>query len=252
MFSENRPIQHHQYHIQLAIFLSFVAGLVNVCSILSIHRLTTNVTGHFAFFVEELLQTNYFVAFKFLLFVIFFFLGSFTSNLLVEFISKVNTSYRYTIPVIFEALLLFIAGGAFTIYQPNYPDLIAITLLFSMGLQNSLVTRVSNSVVRTTHLTGIFTDLGIEVSQLFFIKNKIKRTKTKLSIQLKLTIIACFTIGGLLGGLAYGWIGLKTLWIAVAVLLLAAFLNLIKKQLFKFSKLSNRIINKRESSLKQE
>ena len=108
-----------------------------------------------------------------------------------------------------------------------------------MGLQNSLVTRVSNSVVRTTHLTGIFTDLGIEVSQLFFIKNKIRNTKTKASIQLKLTIIACFFIGGLVGGLVYSWIGLRTLWIAVVVLIIAAFLNFIKKQLFKFSKFSN-------------
>lgn len=239
MFSENRPIQQHHYHIQLAIFLSFVAGLVNVCSILSLHRLTTNVTGHFAFFVEEALLKNYFVAFKFLLFVLFFFLGSFTSNLIVEIISKVNTRFKYTIPVLFEAFLLFIVGGAFTIYQPAYPDFIAIILLFSMGLQNSLVTRVSNSVVRTTHLTGIFTDLGIEVSQLFFIKNRIRKTKTKLSIQLKLTIIACFFIGGLLGGLTYGQIGLKTLWIAVAVLILAAFLNFLKKQLFKFSEYSD-------------
>ena len=37
-----------------------------------------------------------------------------------------------------------------------------------MGLQNALVTKVSQSVVRTTHLTGLFTDLGIELSQLFF------------------------------------------------------------------------------------
>lgn len=250
MFSESRPTQQHQYHIQLAIFLSFVAGLVNVCSILSIHRLTTNVTGHFAFFVEELLQTNYFVAFKFLLFVLFFFLGSFTSNLLVEFISKIDSRFKYTIPVILEALLILIVGGAFTIYQPKFPDFIAIILLFSMGLQNSLVTKVSNSVVRTTHLTGIFTDLGIEVSQLFFIKNKIRKTKTKLSIQLKLTIIACFSIGGLLGGIVYSMIGLRTLWIAVVILFIAAFLNVLKKQLFKLSRFSNIIKSRAENNLK--
>lgn len=250
MFSENRPIQHHQYHIQLAIFLSFVAGLVNVCSILSLQRLTTNVTGHFAFFVEELIQNNYFLAIQFIIFVFFFFLGSFASNILVEWISKVNKRYRFTIPVLIEALLIFIAGGAFSIYQPVYPDFIAMILLFSMGLQNSLVTRVSNSVVRTTHLTGLFTDLGLEVSQLFFIKNKIKRTKTKLSIQLKLTIIACFFIGGVFGGIVYGWIGLKTLWIAVAILLIAAFLNIIKKQLFKLSRFSN-FITKRSSKFKK-
>jgi uncharacterized membrane protein YoaK (UPF0700 family) len=49
---------------------------------------------------------------------------------------------------------------------------IAGLLLFAMGAQNSLVTRVSQSVVRTTHLTGIFTDLGIELSKMFFQKRK--------------------------------------------------------------------------------
>ena len=45
-------------------------------------------------------------------------------------------------------------------------ELFAGSLLFAMGLQNSLVSLVSGSVVRTTHLTGTFTDLGIELAQL--------------------------------------------------------------------------------------
>lgn len=46
-------------------------------------------------------------------------------------------------------------------------NIIAFSLLFAMGLQNALVTKISNATVRTTHLTGLFTDLGIELSQLF-------------------------------------------------------------------------------------
>lgn len=46
-------------------------------------------------------------------------------------------------------------------------NIIAFYLLFAMGLQNALVTKISNATVRTTHLTGLFTDLGIELSQLF-------------------------------------------------------------------------------------
>ena len=34
-----------------------------------------------------------------------------------------------------------------------------------MGMQNSLVTRLSGAVVRTTHLTGVVTDLGIEAAR---------------------------------------------------------------------------------------
>jgi uncharacterized membrane protein YoaK (UPF0700 family) len=51
-------------------------------------------------------------------------------------------------------------------------------MLFSMGVQNSMVTQISNSIVRNT-LTGLFTDLGIELSQLFFFK---KPNEKKLSV----------------------------------------------------------------------
>ncbi len=50
----------------------------------------------------------------------------------------------------------------------HHPHIIAYVLLFAMGLQNALVTQISKSTVRTTHLTGLFTDLGIEISKLIF------------------------------------------------------------------------------------
>jgi uncharacterized membrane protein YoaK (UPF0700 family) len=60
------------------------------------------------------------------------------------------------------------------------------SMLFSMGVQNSMVTQISNSIVRTTHLTGLFTDLGIELSQLFFYK---KKTNEKVECQYLFKVI---------------------------------------------------------------
>lgn len=244
MFSDQEKFKHHKHHLQLAIFLSFVAGLVNVCSFLSLQRFTTNVTGHFALFVEEILKNNFKMAVMFFCFVISFFLGSFVSNMLVEIINRINDTFKYTIPVALESILIFIAGSAYLLYDPTNTDYIAMLLLFCMGLQNSLVTKVSNSVVRTSHLTGLFTDLGIEVSQLFFLKNQFKRTKIKLSIQLRLTIITFFFFGGLLGGAAYSYIGLRTFWIASVILIITLLYDIIKKQLFKFTQLITQIQEK--------
>ncbi|MCO5232739.1 MAG: DUF1275 domain-containing protein [Chitinophagales bacterium] len=236
MFTQhnNSSFKVHQHNLQLATFLSFVAGMVNVGSILSIQRFTTNVTGHFAVFIEELLRPNYSIALTFSLFVLFFFLGSFTSNIMVEIIKQINFTYQYTIPVIIETVLVFIAGSAYTFYTPSNPDYIGFILLYAMGLQNALVTKVSKSVVRTSHLTGLFTDLGIEVSSLFFIKNKYRRTKIKLSIQLRLRIIICFFLGGLACGLIYKQIQLKAFWIASTILVITILFDIAKKRIFKF------------------
>lgn len=119
--------------------------------------------------------------------------------------------------------------GQFLISQN--PNLLAFSLLFAMGLQNSLVTKISNATVRTTHLTGLFTDLGIEISQLFFYKQKDQRDKLYSSIKLRLTIISFFFLGGLLGGIFYSIINLHVLAIAGAFLFIGIIYGELKPKL---------------------
>src|SRR5690606_10605217 len=126
-------------------------------------------------------------------------LGSFFSGFAIEFIHKIDDRYTYRIPVLVESVILITVAFTGQLFVPTYPYIIAYALLFTMGLQNALVTRISNAVVRTTHLTGLFTDLGIEVSQLFFYKERAKRQKLYSSIRLRLTIISFFFLGGLFG-----------------------------------------------------
>ncbi len=158
MFRHKGKTRTLKHNLNIASLLSFVAGIVNVAGFLAVQRLTTNVTGHFAFFVDEIFKLNFWQGFTYFLYIFFFFLGSFVSNLLVEVISKTNDRLIYIIPTIIESTILFLLAvfGQFLISQN--PDLLACSLLFAMGLQNSLVTTISNATVRTTHLTGLFTD----------------------------------------------------------------------------------------------
>ena len=80
-----------------------------------------------------------------------------------------------------EIIILSAVGifGSSSVLSNINGQVIACILLFAMGLQNSLVTKASQSVVRTTHLTGLFTDLGIELSQLFFYRKTIEALQLK-------------------------------------------------------------------------
>lgn len=228
MFRHKGKTRTLMHNLRIASLLSFVAGIVNVVGFLSVQRLTTNVTGHFAFFVDEIFKLNFWQGFIYFLYIFFFFLGSFASNLLVEITSKKNDRFIYVIPTIIESLILFILAvfGQFIIAQN--PNLLACSLLFAMGLQNSLVTTISNAAVRTTHLTGLFTDLGIELSQLFFYKQEDQQVKLRSSIKLRLTIITFFFIGGLLGGILYSTFNLYVLAIAATVLIIGIIYDDIK------------------------
>ena len=231
MFRHKGKTRTLKHNLRIASLLSFVAGIVNVGGFLAVKRLTTNVTGHFAFFVDEILKLNFWEGFIFFLYIFFFFLGSFVSNLLVEIISKKSDRLIYIIPTIIESIILSLLAvfGQFLISKN--PDLLACSLLFAMGLQNSLVTTISNATVRTTHLTGLFTDLGIEISQLFFYKQKNQKDKLHSSIKLRLTIISFFFMGGLLGGIFYSTLKLYVLVIAAAVLIIGIIYDDLKLKL---------------------
>ena len=231
MFShtgKNRTLKHN---LKIASLLSFVAGIVNVAGFLSVQRLTTNVTGHFAFFVDEVFKFNFWEGFIFFLYIFFFFLGSFISNIIVEIVSKVNDKLIYIIPIIIDSIILFsIAIFGQSLVDKN-PNLLAFSLLFAMGMQNSLVTTISNATVRTTHLTGLFTDLGIELSQLFFYTKNEQKVKLYSSIKLRLTIISFFFLGGLLGGIFYTTLKLYILAIAGILLIIGITSDYIKLKL---------------------
>ncbi|MEY3236918.1 MAG: hypothetical protein RI883_1019 [Bacteroidota bacterium] len=239
MFRHKGKTRTLKHNLRIASLLSFVAGIVNVAGFLAVQRLTTNVTGHFAFFVDEIFKLNFWQGFIYFLYIFFFFLGSFVSNLLVEIISKTSDRLIYIIPTIIESIILFLLAvfGQFLISQN--PNLLACSLLFAMGLQNSLVTTISNATVRTTHLTGLFTDLGIELSQLFFYKQKDQKDKLNSSIKLRLTIIAFFFIGGLLGGIFYSTIKLYVLVIAAAVLIIGIIYDDLKLKIMRQNRNQN-------------
>jgi uncharacterized membrane protein YoaK (UPF0700 family) len=220
MFRHKGKTRTLKHNLGIASFLSFVAGVVNVAGFLAVQRLTTNVTGHFAFFVDEIFKLQFWQGFIYFLYIFFFFLGSFVSSFLIEIIPGKRRNYTYVIPAIIESCILFAVALCGPWLIKHNPDLLAFSLLFAMGLQNSLVTTISNSAVRTTHLTGLFTDLGIELSQLFFYRAPEQKKKLYSSIKLRLTIISFFFFGGIFGGIFYSSMGIYVLLFAATVLLL--------------------------------
>lgn len=217
---KNRTFAHD---LRLATLLSFVAGLVNITGLLALKTLTTNVTGHFAYFAEEMMKHEYSAAITFLVFTLFFLFGSFLSSFLEELISIRNPQLSHLFPITLEMFILIAIGffGTNLGLGSFGGKLTAFFLLFAMGIQNSLVTNISKSTVRTTHLTGLFTDLGIELSQLFFYKKPEETKKLKTSIYLRLSIITFFFIGCFSGGIIYQVLEIKTLFIAAFFLLIA-------------------------------
>lgn len=222
---KNRTAKHN---LRIATLLSFVAGMVNVTGFLSLQKLTTNVTGHFAYFIDEISKWELWGGSVYLVYILSFLLGSFVSSMLIELTYSGKKINIYVMPAILEiGTLLLIAVMADIIWMSS-PNLIACLLLFAMGVQNSFVTKISKAVVRTTHLTGLFTDLGIELSHLMFPKKYLDREKIVSTIKLRLYIICFFFIGGISGGFLYSQIKFRGLIVAALLLVIGLVYDHVK------------------------
>jgi uncharacterized membrane protein YoaK (UPF0700 family) len=235
MFRHQGKSRTLKHNLRIATVLSFVAGIVNVSGFLSFRQFTTNVTGHFALFMNDVADFAFWKGTVYFLYIFSFLFGSFVSSFLIEKYKENKKLNIFIIPTIIESVILISIGVVSNFIEIEYANLIVCLLLFAMGLQNSFVTKISHAVVRTTHLTGLFTDLGIDISQLFFSKLHPNKEELKANIKLRIDIILSFFAGGLIGGLLYSKFELKlnTLIIAASILIISLFYDDFRYTLIK-------------------
>lgn len=234
MFRHKGQKRTFKHNLRLAVLLSLTAGIVNVAGFISFTIFTTNVTGHVAQFSKELSEGNFYLAKIIALWMFLFLLGAFFSSLLIDIIGRRIPRLSHTIPLLIEAFILLYVGylGQNYNYSISRDHFLAGSLLFAMGMQNAMVSMVSGFVVRTTHLTGMFTDLGIELSRLFYTK-KTDRTELNKKIILHSSIVIMFIAGGIFGGYMYRYVTYKIFIIAALILLFALFYDSTRIAMYK-------------------
>ena len=155
---------------RLAVGLSWVAGYTNVITLVAAGQTVSHQTGNTTHLGEQLghallggdqamAEAAYFAAL-----VAAFGVGAFASGLITDAARRAGRRSPFALPLTVEVLLLAIVA----ILMRHGGPATAITLVaaLAMGLQNATITRISGAVVRTTHLTGVVTDLGLELSTL--------------------------------------------------------------------------------------
>ncbi len=151
----------------LAGCLALVAGFVNSAGFICVGSFTSHVTGNVGRLADDTALGQYQAAFFAGVMVLAFFGGAFVASMFLESNLLGRRPYTYGALMLGEAGLLVTPIHFFPSFLPRPADVQAAVLCFAMGMQNSYVTRLSGAVVRTTHLTGVLTDLGIEAARWF-------------------------------------------------------------------------------------
>ncbi|HEY4175448.1 MAG TPA: YoaK family protein [Kofleriaceae bacterium] len=229
MFQHEGDQRTHRHNQALAGYLATVAGMVNSAGFVLIGSFTSHVTGNVGRVADNLALDRSAAPFALML-VVAFFAGTFVTSIAIESRYVRARGRVYAALLVTEAGLL--AAFALLSYLMNtrsarFHDVQAILLCIAMGMQNSFVTRLSGAVVRTTHLTGVMTDLGIESARWFRLwrAQLSERMNVRLvastapvlrpelpRTMLLLTIVGTFFLGSMLGAvLAVKWGALSLL-----------------------------------------
>lgn len=225
-------VRTQRANLHLGVALAFVAGALNAGGFLAIGQYTSHMTGIVSSAADDLVLGKVAHAVAGLLSLAAFVLGAVTTALMVNFArrSRPTSSLTYTAPLLLEAALLLVfglVGASLKLHEFISVSATAILLCYVMGLQNALVTKISNSEIRTTHITGLVTDLGIELGRLIYwnrtgqaVAPLVRANRMKLRVLGSL--IAAFALGGVIGALGFKYVGyVSTVPLAVMLVLVS-------------------------------
>jgi uncharacterized membrane protein YoaK (UPF0700 family) len=216
---------------QLGCLLAFVAGAVNAGGFLAVQRYTSHMTGIVSSIADHLVLGAPWLALAALISLLAFMAGAVTTTLLILWARRRAMHSEYALSLMLEAVLLLVFGllGA---NLHRWTELLVpgtvLLLCFIMGLQNAVVTKISNAEIRTTHMTGVVTDLSVELGRMFYGKREpasapaapVPVNRERLFVLA--TLLAMFLTGSLLGALAFQHIGFAaTVPIAVLLMVIA-------------------------------
>lgn len=184
-------------NVCLAAILAFAAGQVDVSGYLGLRQFTSHMSGTTASLAAGLGTNPLALLSKTMVVLLSFLCGAVACALLVNFSRRRDRESQFALPLLLESLLLLVAA---ILGNHHQSDLGVVGLLaFAMGLQNAIITKISDAEIRTTHVTGMVTDIGIEIGRaLYWNRNQalepVRVRPERLAI-LFLLVLAFFTGG---------------------------------------------------------
>ncbi len=219
-------------NLHLGSSLAFVAGALNAGGFLAIGRYTSHMSGMLSSVADNLALGELSLVITAILSLASFMLGAAATALMVNYARRNSSGSEYAPTLLLEAILLLVfglVGKHLQAHELIRLSLTAILLSFTMGLQNALITKISHAEIRTTHVTGLCTDIGIELGKLFYWNRnaaladapRVAANRGRLRVHVQLVL--SFFAGGVVGALGFKHVGfVSTIPLAVGLVAMAS------------------------------
>lgn len=194
----------------LATILAGIAGATNAGGFILLGSYTSHMTGYLSALADNIVMQNLALVTQSLIAIALFVVGAASSAITINWARSYKPARQYALPIGLQGvgLMAFAALGMAGL-PPAYAHPLGLGLLcFVMGFQNATITKISSARIRTTHATGMITDVGIELGRAAYGKafaSPITADRAKLAILLQL--LATFLLGGIVGAIGYTFLG---------------------------------------------
>lgn len=216
-------------NVRLGTTLAFIAGAANAGGFLAVGQYTSHMTGIVSSLADHLVLGDVLLALAALSTIAAFMCGAASTAVMVNWGMRRSLVSAYCLPLLLEAVLLLIFGvfgAAINVFPGAFVPLTVLLLCYIMGLQNAVITKISRSEIRTTHVTGLVTDVGIELGKLFYVNradDPAPVTANRAKLRMQSALIASFFAGGVAGAVGFKAMGyVTTLPLAMVLLFLCA------------------------------
>ena len=203
------PLQRLPNWMQLSAFLlALNAGMVNVLGLFTLlHQSVSHMTGNVSLLAMSVLNWQPEHVLYLALVILCFTFGSLLSGLILGN-SQVAFGRHYGYPLSLIGILLLLAW----LSLPYFPSYGLLWACVAMGVQNAMVSHYKGAIIRTTHLSGVLTDIGLSLgykARGLSIENR--------RISLHLLIFLGFLIGGLIASYLYSYLKLHSFLIPIGL-----------------------------------
>ena len=213
----------------LGYLMAFNAGAINAGGFLVLRMYTSHMTGFMSMLADNLVSGEVTLVLAAVGALLAFISGAAVSAMLVSWARNMHLRSIYALPLLLVAALVLVFGlvGAVTMrWATVFAVPVTVLLLsFTMGVQNATLTKMSQATIRTTHMTGVVTDLGIELGKMLFWNRTGQQGPNKVQanwahVRLFSGLLGMFLAGGIAGALGFQHWGFVCV-IPLALLLMA-------------------------------
>jgi uncharacterized membrane protein YoaK (UPF0700 family) len=194
----SEKVRRRSFRIKMlyAFIYPFSSGIVIYAGLMTFSVVVTNITGLLPQIAQDLYQGKLNTAGAIFLWLFAFFLGGFFAGWCVEREKLLKWRYLHLLPLAVVAAIFLYVGSAADNSAALHPIAFPGMILFSIGIQNAMVSLTTSSLIKASQMTGVVNELGVDIAEIFHSEGE-KRRLIQREALLRVIVMVSFLAGAM-------------------------------------------------------